>query len=202
MKSSMRIEVRLEDVSSLSSSSSPSSSSLSWSSSCESTSPAEDALLARGTGFFFFFFVVVVVALTPVLELTDALLLLVPLFSVDLPIVVEDLSPLLAGNLGGNVDEEEPTPPTLDVVFDDFNPVVVCVDFFRDDVEDPPADLTLLALLFADVRLPAFFAARLERDIDARPSLYSTFHTHPPLQYKTLLWQYKTFLVRVKLKIY
>ena len=122
----------------------------------------------------FFFFVVPV----PVLELTEALLLFTPprltvvvvVDDDDLPAVeVEDLSsaPLLAGDFGGNVDDEVLPPALDDVVVDfnvldfDFNPVGVVV-------EDPPADLTLLALLFdvvvAVVRL-AFFAAMLERDI-------------------------------------
>ena len=141
-------------------------------------------MLVPGNNFFFFFFVVVVPTPTPVLELTEALLLLVPpLFSVDLPIAVEDLRPLLAGDLGGSdfdADDEEPPTPALVALVAfvdfDFNPEVVAVDdFFRDDVEDPPADLTLLALLFADVRLLAFFAARLERDIDDR---HDYPHTH------------------------
>ena len=137
----------------------------------------------------FFFFVVPV----PVFELTEALLLFTPprltvVVVDDLPAVeVNDLSsaPLLAGDFGGNVDDEVLPPALDDVVVDfnvldfDFNPVGVVV-------EVPPADLTLLALLFdvvvAVVRL-AFFAAMLERDI-RNVSIFTHEHgyllCHPP----------------------
>lgn len=115
----------------------------------------------RGT-FFFFFFVALV------LELTEALLLLTPLLSVELPAtVVEGLRSalLLAGDFGGSAEE---TLPALDVVEFDFNPVVEA--FFgcvvAADDEAPPVDLTLLPellVVFVVVRLAFFAAARLER---------------------------------------
>jgi hypothetical protein len=129
----------------------------------------------RGTFFFFF-----VVPPAPVLELTDALMPLAPppLFSVDDLPAVEDLRSalallLLAGDLGGNAEEEL---PTLDAVFA-FNPPVD--GFFADaDAEAAAACHDAAALLLAGLAFAllvvafvvvvvelAFFAARLERDI-------------------------------------